>query len=60
MAALAILPYWHIARLTLLKLMAYRMRFVTGIATYAIFVGGQWFIWKAVYQARISLSVRLG
>jgi ABC-2 type transport system permease protein len=47
-----LLPYWHVARLTLLRLMAYRMRFVTGIATYAIFVGGQWFIWKAVFEAR--------
>lgn len=47
-----VLPYLHIARLTLLRLMAYRMRFVTGIATYAIFVGGQWFVWKAVYAAR--------
>ena len=46
------LPYWHIARLTLLRLMAYRMRFVTGIATYAIFVGGQFFIWKAIFAAR--------
>lgn len=45
-------PYWRFARLTLLKLMAYRMRFVTGIATYAIFVGGQWFIWRAIYAQR--------
>ncbi|MEK7414965.1 MAG: ABC-2 family transporter protein [Planctomycetota bacterium] len=45
-------PYWYIARMTLLRLMAYRMRYVTGIATYAIFVGGQWFIWQAVYAAR--------
>ena len=51
-AVTRLLPYLHIARLTLLRLMAYRMRFVTGIATYAIFVGGQWFIWKAVYAAR--------
>jgi len=49
---MTLLPYWHIARLTLLRLMAYRMRFVTGIATYAIFVGGQWFIWKAIFAAR--------
>lgn len=48
----AVLPYLTLARLTLLRLMAYRMRFVTGIATYAIFVGGQWFIWKAIYEAR--------
>ncbi len=51
-AAAPLLPYWHLARLTLLRLMAYRMRFVTGIATYAIFVGGQYFIWKAIFAAR--------
>jgi ABC-2 type transport system permease protein len=42
-------PYWWLARLTLMKLMAYRMRYVTGIATYAVFVAGQYFIWKAIY-----------
>lgn len=45
-------PYWRFARLTFLKLMAYRMRYVTGIATYGVFVGGQYFIWKALYAAR--------
>ncbi len=46
------LPYLHLARLTFLKLMAYRMRYVTGIATYAVFVGGQYFIWKAIFAAQ--------
>jgi ABC-2 type transport system permease protein len=45
-------PYLQLARLTFLKLMAYRMRYVTGIATYAIFVGGQSAIWHAIYHAR--------
>lgn len=45
-------PYVALARLTFLKLMAYRMRYVTGIATYAVFVGGQYFIWKAVFAAK--------
>ncbi len=44
--------YLWLLRLTFLKLMAYRMRYLTGIATYGIFVGGQYFIWKAVYAAR--------
>jgi ABC-2 type transport system permease protein len=39
-------------RLTFLKLMAYRMRYLTGIATYGIFVGGQYAIWKAVFAAK--------
>ena len=39
-------------RLTFLKLMAYRMRYLTGIATYGIFVGGQFAIWQAVFAAK--------
>jgi len=45
-------PYLHLARTAFLKLMAYRMRYVTGIATYTIFVGVQYFVWRAVYAAR--------
>ncbi len=45
-------PYLWLMRLTFLKLMAYRMRYLTGIATYGIFVGGQYFLWKAVYAAK--------
>ena len=45
-------PYLWLMRLTFLKLMAYRMRYLTGIATYAIFVGGQYAIWKAVYAGK--------
>ena len=39
------------ARLTLLRQMAYRMRYLTGIATYGIFVGALYFVWKAIYAA---------
>jgi ABC-2 type transport system permease protein len=45
-------PYLWLARLTFLKLMAYRWRYLTGIATYSIFVGGQYFVWKAVFAAQ--------
>ena len=45
-------PYLWLMRLTFLKLMAYRMRYVTGIATYGIFVGGQYAIWQAVFAAQ--------
>jgi ABC-2 type transport system permease protein len=48
----ALAPYGWLARLTFLKLMAYRMRYVTGIATYAVFVGGQYAIWMAVFAAK--------
>ena len=32
--------------------MAYRMRYLTGIATYTIFVGVHWFVWRSVFAAR--------
>ena len=42
-------PYWWLCRIAFLKLMAYRMRYITGIATYSVFIGVQYFVWKAVY-----------
>ncbi len=48
----ALHPYAWLMRLTFLKLMAYRMRYITGIATYGVFVGGQYFIWQAVWAAK--------
>lgn len=45
-------PYLHLIRTSFLKLMAYRMRYVTGIATYTIFVGVHWFVWRSVFAAR--------
>ena len=42
-------PYVHVMRTSFLKLMAYRMRYVTGIATYSIFVGVHYFVWRAIY-----------
>ena len=52
-------PYVWLARLTFLKLMAYRMRYVTGILTYGIFVGGQYAVWRAVYIASQPAGVPL-
>lgn len=52
-------PYLQLMRLTFLKLLAYRMRYVTGIATYAIFVGGQNAIWRAVYASKHLTQARL-
>jgi ABC-2 type transport system permease protein len=45
-------PYFWLMRLTFLKLMAYRMRYLTGIVTYGLFVGGQYAIWMAVFAAK--------
>ena len=45
-------PYLWLMRLTFLKLMAYRLRYLTGIATYGVFVGGQYALWQAVFAAK--------
>lgn len=42
-------PYLHLVRTAFLTRMAYRMRYITGIATYAIFVGVHYAVWRAVY-----------
>jgi ABC-2 type transport system permease protein len=46
------MPYWWLIRMTFMKLMAYRMRYVMGIATYGVFVGGQYAIWKAIFVSK--------
>jgi ABC-2 type transport system permease protein len=54
------MPYWWLIRMTFLKLMAYRMRYVMGIATYGVFVGGQYAIWKAIFVSKgMAASDRL-
>lgn len=54
------MAYWSMMRLTFLKLLAYRMRYVMGIFTYGIFVGGQYAIWKAIYASKgIAADERL-
>ena len=45
------------ARVLLLRLMAYRMRYITGIATYSVLIGAQYFVWQAVYTARDGAAV---
>ena len=44
-------PYFHLIRTAFLTRMAYRMRYVTGIATYAIFAGVHYAVWSAVYAS---------
>jgi ABC-2 type transport system permease protein len=56
-----LVPYYWLMRLTFLKLMAYRMRYLTGIATYGVFVGGQYAIWQAIFTAKgLAPDERLG
>jgi ABC-2 type transport system permease protein len=54
-------PYLHLMRTSFLRLMAYRMRYVTGIATYAVFVGVHYFVWSAVWKDQgLAADDRLG
>lgn len=49
--AMQLAPYLHLCRTAFLTRMAYRMRYVTGIATYSIFVGVHYAVWSAVYAS---------
>ncbi len=43
-------PYFAFARIAFLKILAYRLRYYTGIVTYLVNVTVYYFIWKALYQ----------
>ena len=44
--------YFAFSRVSFLKMLAYRLRFYTGIFTYFLFVSVYYFIWKAVYAGQ--------
>ena len=44
--------YFAFSRIAFLKMLAYRLRFYTGIFTYFLFVAVYYFIWKAVYAGQ--------
>jgi ABC-2 type transport system permease protein len=46
-----LLAYFDFARVAFLKILAYRLRYVTGIVTYFINVSVYYFIWKAIFQS---------
>jgi len=48
------------ARMAFLDLLAYRLRYVVGVVNYTIYMGVQYFLWKAVYQSADSTSAGLG
>ena len=49
-----ITPYFAFIRKAFLEMLAYRMRYYTGIFTYTIFVTVNYSIWKAVYASHTS------
>jgi len=42
--------YFSFLRVAFLKMLAYRLRYYTGIFTYTLYAAVQYFIWKAVYE----------
>lgn len=51
-----ILIYFEFARAAFLKILAYRLRYFTGIVTYFVNVSVYYFIWKAIYSASPSVA----
>jgi ABC-2 type transport system permease protein len=49
--------YTAFLKLSFLKMLAYRMRYYTGILTYTLYVSVQYFIWKAVYSGGAAESL---
>jgi ABC-2 type transport system permease protein len=51
-AALAAVPlYLEFTRVTFLKMLAYRLRYYTGVFSYLVFVAGNTFLFRAIYAA---------
>jgi ABC-2 type transport system permease protein len=50
------LVYFEFARAAFLKILAYRLRYFTGIITYFINVSVYYFIWKAIYSTAGNLA----
>ena len=45
------LTYFEFSRIAFLKILAYRLRYFTGILTYVVNVSVYYFIWRAIYSA---------
>ena len=52
MLSFSLSPYLACSRLSFLKLIAYRLRYFTGIITYFLFVSVHYFIWQAVFKSK--------
>lgn len=52
MISASIFRYTPFIRNSFLAMLAYRLRYVTGILTYTVFVSVYYFIWEAVYKSK--------
>lgn len=55
----ALVLYAEFTRITFLKMLAYRLRYYTGILTYLVFVAGNTFLFRAIYGG-LPADARLG
>jgi ABC-2 type transport system permease protein len=51
-----LLVYFEFARVAFLKILAYRLRYYTGIVTYFVNVSVYYFIWQAIYSSSPSVA----
>ena len=50
------LIYYEFARMAFLKILAYRLRYFTGIVTYFVNVSVYYYIWKAIYGGSANVA----
>ncbi|MCZ6688593.1 MAG: ABC-2 family transporter protein, partial [Planctomycetota bacterium] len=55
MSSRSYLRYFAFTRMSFLELLAYRMRYYTGVVTYLLHVSVYYFIWKAIFEDRGDL-----
>lgn len=48
--------HWAFARIAFMQILAYRMRYVTGILTYTFYVSAYVFLWRAIYGDRSEMG----
>ncbi len=48
--------FWAMARLRFLTMLAYRLNYWSGVLTYTVYIGGYYYIWRAVYAGRPSVA----
>lgn len=48
--------YWSLMRLEFMKMLAYRISYLTGVLNYAVQIGAYFFLWQAIYAGRVRLG----
>ena len=48
--------YWSLIRLEFMKMLAYRISYITGVINYAVQIGAYFFLWQAIYSGKTSLG----